>query len=441
MTWLSPKKYTEMRIIITSLALLLVGLLSAQQVEKPTKGDVLLDNATLVTVTNGTITGDLLIRDGKIADIGNSITPDAKTTVIDCQGKFVYPGFIDGNTHLGLGEIGAVSVTQDYNELGSFIPHMQALTAVNPSSVNIPVTRVEGVTSALTVPSGGRFPGTAALINLHGYTPEQMNAGFKAVVMNFPSSGKRGRWDRRSEEDIKKDAEKATKEIDDVWKKAKLYHTIDSTSRAQGKKRNDYNPQMDALMPVFRGEASMIISVNKKNDILTAIKWVEKNKVNAIFMSVSEGWRAADEIAKAGIPCIVGPIMRYPSRDSDRYDAPYTNAGVLSKAGVKVCIGTNETENVRNLPYNAGFAATYGMGTEEALKAVTINPAEIFGLGKELGSLEKGKIANLFVSDGDPFETKTNILQLFINGWSIPLESRHTLLYNEFLKRDPGLSK
>ena len=136
---------------------------------------------------------------------------------------------------------------------------------------------------------------------------------------------------------------------------------------------------------------------------------------------------------------ITGPILSVPGRDNDSYDASYTNPSIMMKAGVKVAIRTDNAENVRNLPFNAGFAAAYGMGPEEALRAVTINTAEIFGVGDKIGSLDKGKIANLFICDGDAFETKTKIEHLFIKGWKIPLESRHTLLYDEFLERTPGL--
>ncbi|NET31599.1 MAG: amidohydrolase family protein, partial [Cyanothece sp. SIO1E1] len=173
----------------------------------------------------------------------------------------------------------------------------------------------------------------------------------------------------------------------------------------------------------------------------SAIKWVTEKKVKAIFTGVAEGWRVADKIAAANIPVITGPMLSMPTRTSDRYDTPYANAGKMHKAGVKVAIRSNETENVRNLPYNAGFAAAYGMGKEAALKAVTIVPAEIFGVADRLGSLEKGKSATLFVTDGDPFETKTHVKHLFIDGWSVPLDSRHIRLYNEFLERSPGLEK
>jgi imidazolonepropionase-like amidohydrolase len=154
---------------------------------------------------------------------------------------------------------------------------------------------------------------------------------------------------------------------------------------------------------------------------------------------VTEGWRVADKIAKAKIPVITGPVLAVPGRDNDRYDASYANAGKMAKAGVKVAIRTDGAENTRNLPFNAGFAAAYGLGVEEALKAVTIYPAEIFGVAGKYGSLEKNKVANLFVSTGDPFETKTQIEHLFIKGWKVPLESRHTLFYDEFLERTPGV--
>lgn len=414
-------------------------LMQAQQVKKSETGTFLLDNATIVTVTKGTMKGDVLIQDGKIADVSSSIAAPAGAKVIDCTGLFVYPGMIDGMTRLGLEEIAAVSLTKDYNELGDFNPHMDALTAVNPSSVSIPVTRTNGVTTVIAAPTGGLFSGKASLINLHGYTPQQMYAGFDAVIMNFPSSGKRGRWDKRSEEDVKKDYDKSVEKLNGIWVKAKDYARMDSIATAQRATKTGYNPQMDALLPAVRGDAKLMIRVNKKDDILNAIKWVAEHKIDAIFVSVAEGWRVADELAKANIPVLVGPVLRTTSRKHDKYDRPYKNPALLAKAGVKIAIMTNENENVRNLPFNAGFAAAYGLGVEEALKAVTINPAEIFGLGDQLGSIEKGKVANIFITDGDPFETKTQPKYLFINGWNVPIESRHTLLYDEFLERSPGL--
>ena len=196
--------------------LLAITPLYAQQVKKAEKAAILLRNATLHTVSRGTVSGDLLIRDGLIADIGTNLAIHSGTAVLDCSGKHVYPGFIDGGSKVGLAEIGSISVTNDFSELGDFIPHMKALTAVNPNSVSIPVTRVNGVTTVFAKPEGSTFPGTGALIDLFGYTPDQMSCGSERVVMQFPSTGRRGRWDRRSDEDIKKETEKALKNIDQV---------------------------------------------------------------------------------------------------------------------------------------------------------------------------------------------------------------------------------
>lgn len=412
----------------------------AQMTEKSVKDTFALTNATIETVTNSTITkGTVVIADGKILDVGANVSVPAGATVIDCSGMTVYPGMIDGGTLLGLSEVGSDPRTQDYREIGDFNPHMQALTAVNPNSVLIPVTRVNGVTTTLAVPQGGLFPGTAALINLHGYTPDQMYAGFKGVVINFPSTGRRGSWDRRSDDEIKKAADKALKELNDAWAKAVQYHKLDSATNGKGQ---TYYPEMEALLPAVRGEMTLLINVNASKDILAALEWLkDKPKVKPVLCGVAEGWRVAEKIAEAKIPVITGPMLSTPTREYDRYDRPYANPGLMAKAGVKVAIRTNDTENVRNLPYNAGFAAAYGMGKEEALRAITITPAEIFGMADTYGSIEKGKVANLFVTDGDPFETKTQVKHLFINGWQIPLESRHTLLYEEFLERSPGVEK
>lgn len=428
-----------MKAFIFALPCMLVAIMhttTAQQVAKSTAGTFALTNATIETVTNGTLQGTVLIRQGRIAGVGAGVTIPADAEVIDCAGLTIYPGMIDGGTHLGLSEIGSISLTQDFNEVGDITPHVKALTAVNPNSVLIPVTRVNGVTTVLTKPSGNLLPGTAALIHLHGYTPEQMYAGYQGMMLNFPSSGRRGRFDRRTEEEVKKEEEKALQNLNDVWDRAILYAHIDS---AGGKSALDYQPEMEALLPVVRGQMQLLVEVNRKEDILRAITWIKDKNVRAVFTGVTEGWRVADSIAAAGIPVIAGPVLSIPGRASDHYASAYANAGKMQQAGVKVALRTNETENVRNLPYHAGFAANYGMGRQEALRAVTIVPAEIFGLQADLGSIETGKLANLFVADGDAFETGTTVHHLFIEGWQVPLESRHTLLYDEFLDRKPGL--
>lgn len=422
-----------------TLVLIMLASLAFSQIPKAENGTFALTNATIETITKGTIqNGTVIVQDGKIVDVGTNVSIPSGAKTIDCSGLTIYPGMIDGGTQIGLVEVSSDPRTRDNSEIGEVIPHIQALTAVNPSSAIHPVTRVSGVTTALTMPSGGLFPGTAALINLHGYTPDQMYAGFKGVVLNFPTTGRRGRWDRRSDDDIKKAAEKALANLNDVWDKAIQYHKIDS---ATGGKDQPYYPEMEALMPVVRGEMKLLVNVNSANDIKSALKWIKEKGADAILCGVIEGWRVAEEIAEAGIPVITGPVLTNPTRSYDRYDRPYANAGIMQKAGVKVAIRTDQTENVRNLPYHAGFAATYGMGKDEALRAITIIPAEIFGVADKYGSIEKGKVANLFVTTGDPFETKTDVKYVFIDGWNIPMVSRHTQLYDEYLERSPGVDK
>lgn len=431
----------KFNLIIFSIAFALLPLWASAQIEgevvKPRSGTFLLRNATVVTVNQGILQNtNVLISNGNIESIGTDITSSGAEE-IDCTGQFIYPGMFDGGTKLGMVEINSVAETNDASELGNVTPNMQALTTINPNAVAIPVTRVSGVTTTLAVPSGGLFPGTAALINLNGYTPDQMYAGFKGVVMNFPSSARRSTRDRRSDEDIKKDAETAMKNINDLWQRATTYHKLRT---AEGEL--DYYPEMEHLSKAVTGELPLLIEVNAAKDITNVLEWLsDKTEVRAILTGVAEGHRVADKIAAANLPVITGPMLSIPTRGSDRYDVSYTNPGKMLAAGVKVAIRTNDTENVRNLPFNAGFAAAYGMGKEEALRAVTIVPAEIFGVADRLGSIEQGKSATLFVTDGDPFETKTQVMHVFIDGYKIPMTNRHIQLYQEFLERDPGLTK
>ncbi len=408
------------------------------------RGVFALTNARVVTVTGGTLErGTVVIRGGTIEAVGAAVAVPADAEVIDCTGLTVYPGLIDSGSGLGLTEVGSLSETRDGDDIGEIIPHFRALTAVNPNSVAIPVTRVEGVTTVLTQPGGGLFPGTAALVNLYGYTPEQMLVGdAQMVVLEFPQTGRRGSFDRRTDEDIEKAATKALAKLNDTWDAALLHARIDSAYRAQPEqgRARPYVPAMDALAQVVRGERKLMIEVNSARDIRKALEWIESRnlKGNVVLSGVLEGWRVAGEIAAAGVPVLAGPVLTIPTRSSDRYDKAYANPGLLAAAGVQVAIRSGETENTRNLPFHAGFAVAYGMDREAALRAVTIEPARIFGVADQVGSLEAGKMANVIVTTGDPFETRTQVRHVFINGYLVPMESRQTRLYEEFLQREPG---
>ncbi len=423
------------------LAFTLIPLLSFGQeddeVMKARSGKFALTNAKIFTVTNGVIeNGTIIINNGVIEAVGANVTIPNDAEVFDYAGREIYPGMIDSGTQLGLIEIGSIRESQDSREFGAITPQMEALTAVNPNAVAIPVTRVSGVTTVLTMPQGGILPGTAATINLFGYTPDQMYAGNRAMVMNFPSSARRGRRRRQSPEEAEKARQRALKSVNEAWDKAEVYAKIKDSEDAR------YYPEMEALVRVINGELPLYIEVNAAKDIISAIDWVkDRGYERVVFTGVAEGWRVADEIAASGIPVITGPVQAIPTRQSDSYDAAYANPGAMQKAGVKVAIRSGDTENSRNLPYHAGFAAAYGMGREEALKAITINAAEIMGVADQIGSIEVGKKANIFVATGDPFETSSKVIDLYIDGYKIPMTSRQIRLYDEFLNRTPSLKK
>ncbi len=425
---------------ISLLTLLIIAIGCYAQNPKAKKGTFALTNASIETVTKGVISnGTVIIQDGKITAVGSNVQVPQGAEVIDCKGSWIYPGFIESGSKIGLIEFGIFAQATDASEIGDLFHQVKALIAVNPNSAAIAVNRISGVTTALTVPEGDMFTGTAALVNLHGYTPDQMFAGFEGVVLVYPRTGKRGNFDRRTDEEIKKADEKAIQRLNDIWDRAVQYHKIDSATQGKGA----YYPEMQALLPVVRGEKNLLIEANGAKEIRAALKWVKERKIKKVILTgVAEGWRVADEIAKANIPVLAGPVLELPSREYDRYDKAYQNPGLMQKAGVKVALKTDDGNmNYRNLPYHAGFAAAYGMGREEALKAITIVPAEIFGVADKLGSIEVGKSATLFICSGDPLEPKTQVSNVFIEGWQMPMQSRQTLLYDEFLKREPGLTK
>ncbi len=446
---LSPFRPRPQRVFagLTLLVALLLALPAHAQKQPGFQGPFALTNAQVIVAPGDTLDdGTVVIRDDSIAAVGPDVSVPSDAQAFDLSGQMVYPGFIDSGTHLGLAEIGSLPETQDFNEIGDLTAHMNALTAVNPSTVHVPTTRVHGITSVITEPENGILPGTAALIGLHGYTPEQMHLGDVTLTkLNFPSVGRQGPSDDRSPETIQKEAEKALTQLNDLWGQAERYARIDSAvaEQPEARRQPEFVPAMEGLLPVIRGEQPLMISANAAADISKALDWAEERGVldQLILSGALEGWRVADEIAAANVPVLVGSIMQPPSRESDRYDKAYRTPALLHDAGVTVALRSGKTENVRNLVFHAGFAAAHGLGKTEALRAITTTPARIFGVADQVGTIEAGKRANLFVADGDPLQPTTDVQHLFIDGYKLPLENRATKLYDEFLNRNPGLTK
>ena len=436
-----------MTLLAAGLVLLTGVSAQAQITEKSHYGKIAIRNADIHTVSGDVIPGGIvLIEDGAITYVGANVKdPDLESYhSIDGSGQRLYPGFIDSGTLLGLVEINAVPVTVDYAEVGDYNPEMLAFTAVNPNSAAIPVTRVEGVTTVISAPQSGRISGKATLIDLWGYSPDSMAVLKEAgLVVEWPSVMRGGQWDSRSR--VMEQYREQVDELNEFMKKAAFYDRMMTAYEADpsGLSRPDRDPKMEAMRPVVRNEMPVIISVDREKDILNALEWTRTYPDNRfVFAGASEGWRVADSIAAAGIPVIVNTLYT-PTRPYDNYQRPYQNPGLLHQAGVKVLLSAFEAENVRNLAFNAGYAAVYGQefgfGPDEAIRAMTLSPAEVWGVADRLGSIEVGKQANLILVNGDPLETMSNVTSVIINGYAIPMQSRHTQLQEQFLDRNTVL--
>lgn len=393
-------------------------------------------NAKIVTVTGPVIEmGTVVISNGKITAVGANVSVPSNAKVIDGAGLSVYPGMIDSGTTLGLEEIGSVAGSADTSEIGDNNANVHVDVALHPDSSHIAVTRVNGITTALTAPEGGTISGRSALINLDGWVPRDMVLKSPvAMHMNWP--GRQGFGQQQSISELRREQDRQVESVRKILRDAIAYGDA-KDARAKDPKlpRQDVDLKLEALIPVVRGQMPVVISANAERDIKNAIAFADEMKLKIIISSGIEAYKLADQLKAKNIPVLVGPVLRMPNREDDPYDAAFTNAGLLSKAGVKIAFQTGDSAHVRDLPYHAGMAAAFGLSKEEALKAVTIYPAEIFGVADRIGSIEQGKIANLIVTTGDPLEILTQVRYLFINGRQIPLTSRHTELYEKYKAR------
>ncbi len=400
-------------------------------------------NAKIVTVTGPVIErGTVVISNGRIAAVGANVAVPSNAKVIDGTGLSVYPGMIDAGTTLGLEEISSVAGSVDSAEIGDNNANVHVDVALHPDSSHIAVTRVNGITSALTAPDGGTIAGRSAMINLDGWVPRDMVLK-SPVAMHMSWPGGQGRGgdfaffgQQRSIAELRREQDRQINSVKKILRDAIAYgNARDAQAKDPKLPRQDVDLKLEALVPVARGQMPVVINANVEGDIKSAIAFADEMKLKIIISSGVEAYKVADQLKAKNIPVIVGPVLRMPNKEDDPYDAAFTNAGLLSKAGVKIAFQTGDSAHVRDLPYHAGMAAAFGLSKEEALKAVTIYPAEIFGVADRIGSIDQGKIANLIVTDGDPLEILTQVKYLFINGRQIPLTSRHTELYEKYKAR------
>jgi imidazolonepropionase-like amidohydrolase len=428
---------------LAGFALVGAGLPAQAPISNPQSAIVVIRNATIVPVTGSRIqNGSIVLRGDRIEALGADVAAPSDARVIDGTGLFVYPGMIDGGTHLGLTEIGSVPGGEDTQEVGDFNPHNVALTAVNPHSELIPVTRVNGVTTVITAGEGGLISGQAGLIDLMGWTPAEMAVRRQAgMVVSYPSLGGGGfggggggfGGQQRSESERREELDRRTRSLRSYFADAKAYADMKGRVVNAGGVRK-VNQAMEAMTPIMRGEVPAIFDVTTADQIRGVLALADTFGIKVVLRGAREAWRLADTLAMRKIPVIVGPLTSVPGAD-DPYDMTYANPGVLARAGVKVAFQTSDAANSRNLPYNAALAVAYGLDADAALRALTINAAEIFGVADRYGSLAPGKIANVVVTTGDPMDVRSVVRHLFIRGRPVPLDDRHTRLYEQFRAR------
>src|SRR3954466_3298407 len=403
----------------------------------PQTKPVAIKGATIHPVSGPDIpAGTIVFENGKITAIGADAAVPSGAEVIEANGKHVYPGLINANTVLGLVEIGAVRATVDAEEAGSVNPNVRSITSVNPDSELIPVARAAGVLTALSVPEGGIISGQSAVLRLEGWTPEEVTVLSPAALhLRWPNlTIDRQPRARKSVKDQQKEIDKAQKQIRDAFQIARAYW---QTRKNPGP---DFKTDLrwEALMPVFDGKLPLFVHASTLAQIQAALAWAKEMQLKIVLVDGDDAWRIAAQLKEADVPVILGPATSLPVRRDDDYDSGWSSAAKLQQAGVRFCIassGRGAETNERNVGYEAGLAAGYGLPKEEALKAVTIYPAQILGVADRLGSLETGKAATLIVTTGDPLDFPTLVEAAFIDGRKIDLSNRQTRLRDKYREK------
>jgi imidazolonepropionase-like amidohydrolase len=392
--------------------------------------------------------GTIVIRDGKIAAVGAVVDIPAGAQVIDAKGLQVYPGLFDPVTQMGLREIGAVSATVDSTETGAFNPNVVAAEAVLPSSEHIPVTRAAGITEVLAVPASGGFDsfgseavlgGQASAIHLAGWTISDMLIKKNvALVVNWPrietKSFDFSTFSRKQKPfaEAKQEYEKRVNELIEWLGRARHYALAMGHGGSADYQRD---LKLEALVPFTRGELPVLVFADRARDIGNAVEFCDKQKLKMVLSGGAEAYKVKDLLRSKNIAVILRPTLTELLEDDDAYDRLLTQPAELAAAGVKFAFGSFDNSFARRLGQQAANAVAYGLPYDQALRSVTLYPAQIFGLADQFGTLEPGKVANVIVTTGDPLELTTDVRYLFIKGQLTSTENKHKALYEKYLNR------
>ncbi len=449
------------KLAVISSLLLTTGTMFTQAVApvdlSTTAPAVAITGGKLLTITHGVIeNGTIILADGKIAAVGaaKAVKIPAGAQVIDAKGMTIYPGLIDSETNLGLSEIEADDASNDLVETSDEIfPNMHVYDAFHAETEHIPITRINGITNAIVAPaSDDTLPGQDIFIQLAGRGRDQMILGRDvALPMNFSGEQRR----RGKNNKFPSTRMGLASQLRQTFLDAQDYATNKAEYQAKLAKweKNDkkdpkdsaptppkFDLKLEALQPYLRGERPVVLAAYEGYEIEVAMEIAMEFHLKVVLNHVTHSQEILDKLAAYKVPVIVGPIYDFPSAN-ERFDSVFTLPAELNKRGVKIAFssaggsGGNPGGFERNLPYAAGYSVAFGLPYDEALKAITLNPAEIWGVADKLGSLDVGKTANIVIADGDPLDVRTSVKQVYIQGHAIPLESRQTHLRDEYSKQ------
>lgn len=412
----------------------------------PQSGTTCIYNAVIHPVSGPVIDkGFITFRDGRIEEVAsgqpNIPAPGAAKgyTAIDAKGLHVYPGLFSPWAQLGITEIAAVRQGSDLRETGAITPEVRPTVSVNPDSTLIPVTRSNGILSGAVFPSGGVIAGQVGVIRLDGWTMEQMSiAPSVGMVVNWPQMRPiTSFFMARSPEDQQREARRNVEQLGEIFDRAKAYDAL---------RRADESSPIDLRLEAMRDllartngstpQRPIFVTANDLEQITTAVGFCKQHKLRMVLVGGRDAPICADLLKENNIPIIVTSINQLPRRSDAAYDDSYTLPSRLEAAGLEFAIASSDdTPHERNLPYAAALAARHGLPVESAIRAITLSPARIMGVADKLGSLEKGKLATLFISDGSPLEITTRVQRAFIDGREIDLSNKQSKLAEKYRER------
>jgi imidazolonepropionase-like amidohydrolase len=403
---------------------------------KPQSKAIAIIGATIHTGTGQVIeTGYITFDQGKITGIGDArVVKFSSTTyqMINASGKHIYPGFIAPITNLGLIETSAIRATLDYDEVGDMNPHIRSIIAYNTDSKVPNTLRTNGVLLAHITPQGGLISGQSSVVELDGWNWE--DAAYKtdlAINMNWPGSQISGSPFAPPAETQKENAQKALRQLELYFAEAKTYSELSKPEVS--------NSRFNAMKGLFNGSKKLIVNADNSKDIIAAVNFFKGMGITPVIAGATDAYLITPFLKDNNISLIINKPHSLPSKDDEDVYLPYKQAKILSDAGISFAISIDGYWQQRNLPFMAGTAAAYGLTKEQALETITLNPAKILGIDKSVGSLEIGKDATLFISNGDALDMMGNdVEQAFIRGKNLDLDNLHKQLFKRYSQKYEG---